>query len=987
MNTLTLPWDLPRSRTLVAAGLLLVGTALTARADVRQGLISYWPLDAIDGFSYTTADVVSGHSLESWGHDPTGDVVAGIRGKAIRFNPDAQTLLFFTNPEGEDTGLPVGNAPSWTVSVWVQASYPVAGESDRRVYSESSSTDDNPLVNLGTHNAGTDGTVDVFIRKVATQVNHVHSTRPAYDGAWHHLALVQEDDQLSLYIDGTLDSTIAHVPGTTPCNVTSLGAIYRQEGANVGAYFRGLIDEAAVWDRALTADEVREVKDSGLTLPIPAFPPVITQQPVGADDLRVGDRVVLSTYASGPRPLSFQWRKDGVNLPGETARALALDDLSEADSGSYSVVVSNSGGTVTSEAATMVVGALPTADLTRELLSHWPLDTIECDTTPDVVSGYDMELVNLGATDLVSGRFGQAFQFSFARQTMLRRIHASGDELPINQYPDFTISLWVNGPANQPDYRVFSEGSTASTSPLFNIGTQNGGADGTVDSFIRTDSNGGAGHVVSAGTAFDDTWHQIVYVQRQVGGTPEAAFYIDGVRDEGPALQPSLPLTLNTTTIGGIQRANPSHWFNGLIDDVALWTRALTEEEILLLHTGGTPDAPVRPRPLEIRSFQADLPALALGGTTTLRWSVSDDATVVIDGLGDVTGQTACGSGSQSVTLDSTQTFRLTLSRGADSLSAQVTVSVIDGVTAPWVLLDNFDRHAPGALAGSPWWQDLRGAGDHIILQGEDHRLDVQNNGQDDATAVLPLRNLSLKEGQQGTLFFRMRTPASLSPDVPVRHIVGLTDKNLRWYSDADGNVGPAVYVSNEGGSDTLLGARFGVGGAVDFLSDPLEPDTEYSVWIDIRNEGIEAGDLFSVFLQKAGDAQRTTIVDSYLSDRDPLGATDTGATQPDLDKLFVTTDADVSFQFDDFYLSLGTSPTSVPRAAGYTEVVGGSTGGTPTLGISRDGASLQIQWDLGTLETTTDPTPSGTWTAVPGATSPFVVTPTESARFYRARN
>src|SRR2546425_13338806 len=44
---------------------------------------------------------------------------------------------------------------------------------------------------------------------------------------------------------------------------------------------------------------------------------------------------------------------------------------------------------------------------------------------------------------------------------------------------------------------------------------------------------------------------------------------------------------VNDTTIGGILRASASHWVTGLIDDVALWKRALSEAEIAKLKSEG----------------------------------------------------------------------------------------------------------------------------------------------------------------------------------------------------------------------------------------------------------------------------------------------------------------------------------------------------------------------------------------------------------------
>ena len=42
-------------------------------------------------------------------------------------------------------------------------------------------------------------------------------------------------------------------------------------------------------------------------------------------------------------------------------------------------------------------------NLTNDLVSHWPLDVVQGTRTPDVVSGYDMNLSVLTAADLVPG--------------------------------------------------------------------------------------------------------------------------------------------------------------------------------------------------------------------------------------------------------------------------------------------------------------------------------------------------------------------------------------------------------------------------------------------------------------------------------------------------------------------------------------------------------------------------------------------------------
>ena len=84
-------------------------------------------------------------------------------------------------------------------------------------------------------------------------------------------------------------------------------------------------------------------------------PPAIVTQP--ADQLgNVGQSVVFEVLAIGSPPLFYQWQEDGTNLLGATNASLTVTNLVWADSGgSFSVVVSNAFGTVTSIPASLSV--------------------------------------------------------------------------------------------------------------------------------------------------------------------------------------------------------------------------------------------------------------------------------------------------------------------------------------------------------------------------------------------------------------------------------------------------------------------------------------------------------------------------------------------------------------------------------------------------------------------------------------------------------
>ena len=126
-------------------------------------------------------------------------------------------------------------------------------------FSEGSETgDNNPLLNIGTHNSGADATVDIFLRNGGSP-GHQHSFAEAFDGEWHHITLIRDNDEMLLYVDGELDDTEwtfldTYRPGVT--NTTSVGGILR---ASPSHWIDGLIDEVSLWRGALSAEAVAEL--------------------------------------------------------------------------------------------------------------------------------------------------------------------------------------------------------------------------------------------------------------------------------------------------------------------------------------------------------------------------------------------------------------------------------------------------------------------------------------------------------------------------------------------------------------------------------------------------------------------------------------------------------------------------------------------------------------------------------------------------------
>lgn len=70
-----------------------------------------------------------------------------------------------------------------------------------------------------------------------------------------------------------------------------------------------------------------------------------------------GSFATFTVTTTGTAPLSYQWHKDGVNVPGATSASLTLSNVQTNEVGNYAVVITNAYGSVTSSVAVLTVNA------------------------------------------------------------------------------------------------------------------------------------------------------------------------------------------------------------------------------------------------------------------------------------------------------------------------------------------------------------------------------------------------------------------------------------------------------------------------------------------------------------------------------------------------------------------------------------------------------------------------------------------------------
>ena len=138
--------------------------------------------------------------------------------------------------------------------------------------------------------------------------------------------------------------------------VAGTARIFRIEGSNTSPVLVGSVAaNLASWVVTLPALSVSTIEVTAST----AIPPSITQQPASPVDVAVGSPASFTVVATGSPALAYQWRKNGVAISGANSASYSIASVATTDSGNYSVVVTNSAGSATSNDSVLNVIVAP----------------------------------------------------------------------------------------------------------------------------------------------------------------------------------------------------------------------------------------------------------------------------------------------------------------------------------------------------------------------------------------------------------------------------------------------------------------------------------------------------------------------------------------------------------------------------------------------------------------------------------------------------
>ncbi len=330
---------------------------------------AYWRLDDTSDGAGRIIDSMGRHDgvTRSWGVADNGTGFSFAQAGALADNPD--TCLQFASGNQNLVAVPYSaalNSSPFSFECWVKLASIPAANAYYAVFSSVSPVSSGQLSRgNGLYAMGTDS-----YSQWANWFYCVDRYNVCYGGdatlvdQWLHLVATYDGHNQYIYVNGSLSNTVPGItfyPNTThPFHIGS----GRSDWTGGSLWFDGLIDEAAYYRTALSPARINAHYTVGVygTNSIPVF-----VQPPASQTVTVGETATFTAAAMGVPTITYQWKKDGLDIPGATGTSYSVPNTYYTDSGhQYSLAVTNGVGGVVSLPATLTV--MPPASQTNLVL-------------------------------------------------------------------------------------------------------------------------------------------------------------------------------------------------------------------------------------------------------------------------------------------------------------------------------------------------------------------------------------------------------------------------------------------------------------------------------------------------------------------------------------------------------------------------------------------------------------------------------------------
>jgi hypothetical protein len=485
-------------------------------------------------------------------------------------------------------------------------------------------------------------------------------------GVWSFVVLVVETNRATIYlcyIDSVSGQPVlsSAVNTFTHSAATWSGAGPRWLGGdnnNANRTFPGAIAGAAVYNTALTADQILTMFTAGVG--VNGFGPSIGTQPQSRYVIS-GSQTQLRTTVNGSSPLAYQWKLNGTNvnlLPnsanytGANSNVLSIVSATAAEAGSYQLIVTNLYGTALSSNALLTIQA-------PSLVGKWFTNNSLAD-----VSGYTPAGIHdafpIGgltyefSTNVPSGKTGQsvllssASGFAISNSSTLDVAYTNTFDERINNA--MTVQLWAKGWPGTWNPFVSKYGESGLGWQIRQFG-QDGinpcwtirGAGGTVTLGVAGLYSGPDDLAATGFPLGNDTnnWH--FYVGTYDAATGDRHMYIDGQLAASAtgstvyALSPASYLSIGARDNGGNSFGN---YFNGQIYDARVYNYAVTHSEVLIQYGVNPPTVAVQPKSVSVFAGETARVSATVSGTPPLafQWQFNGTNVNLLPNIANYTG-------------------------------------------------------------------------------------------------------------------------------------------------------------------------------------------------------------------------------------------------------------------------------------------------------------------------------------------------------------
>jgi hypothetical protein len=517
-----------------------------------NGLVGWWPFNGNANDESGNGNIV---------------VLQGNASLAIdRYSVANSSYLGDLNSGADITSLsnfPFGNSER-TISLWFQSSIPYPGGV-------------RTLFAYGDNNSG--GRFGLYMDGTSIGVEHMNGARRcAYtpDGIWHNFTVTYPSsgmgtNDIMLYFDGLLQSSSNLNPvsslNTANSNIHCIGTLGFSPGWLYA--FSGKIDDIAIYSRALTQEEITALYLGDCTKPSVSITPKSTT------NIKENESVVLAaTQGNG---YTYAWYKDGITIASATD-----SNYTATTPGNYTVKISTSTTCDSTSAAVTVkrVYALPNYLPSNGLVGWWPFNGNANDESGNENHG------TVNGAMLTSDRnreLNKAYNFNVSCVT-----------IPLTKQivtmPTRTISLWFETANAQSGGRLFE-----ATNYSWGVGCYNSNQ---FDCWFQKGNQ--AYNFIGESYTKENQWSNLVFICDSVNQSKK--IYLNGkiIKSDNPTANLDSPISnewINHNLKIGQGISNES--FYGGIDDIAIYNRALTQEEITALYLGEactTPIATITPQ-------------------------------------------------------------------------------------------------------------------------------------------------------------------------------------------------------------------------------------------------------------------------------------------------------------------------------------------------------------------------------------------------------